>query len=53
MGCTLPGQMHSAAASRDLTTLVLTDIDGMGLGWGFFARVSEMRYLRGGGGETF
>jgi hypothetical protein len=43
---------YSAAESRDLTTLVLTDIYGMGLRLGIFARVSEMRYLRGVG-ETF
>jgi hypothetical protein len=42
---------YLAAESRDLT-LVLTDIYGMGLRLGIFARVSEMRYLRGGG-ETF
>ena len=38
----LPYQMYLAAASRDLTTLDLTDIDGMGLGLGFFVRVSEI-----------
>jgi hypothetical protein len=38
----LPYQMYLAAVSRDLTTLVLNDIDGMGLGLGFFVRVSEI-----------
>jgi hypothetical protein len=42
VSCKPPYQKHSAAASRDLTALVSSDIDGMGLGLGFFARVSEI-----------